>query len=358
MKRVVLGAVLFSMMGWAQERPQLVGLSHIAVRVHDLDAARKFYGGLLGYQEAFTVRKDHTAVVQGGLPQSQVSAVFFKVNNRQFIVVMPESTPTEPRFVDYAIETPDAEAMRLYMRSLGYQVPDAVRKNATNDLSFSGKDPEGTAFEIVQYTPASLSIQTVGRFMNDDRVSLRILHVGLQTTKKETADFYLKAFSLREFWRADPTMVAGHAPGQAPPPAKKKALPQNGPLMASLSNLKLPESDDYLEWSLSHPNPNAPAGGNAGKKGGRGPASPALPGSNPGGHIALVVPDMARAVAFIKSKPAWKDYARADQTEAHVGINHKWQGNLYDADGTRTECMEADTADGFPSPMSKAPYYQ
>jgi hypothetical protein len=41
-----------------------------------------------------------------------------------------------------------------------------------------------------------------------------------------------------------------------------------------------------------------------------------------------------------------------------VGVNHKWQGNFFDADGTRSEFMEADTADGLPSPMSHAPYYQ
>ena len=77
-----------------------------------------------------------------------------------------------------------------------------------------------------------------------------------------------------------------------------------------------------------------------------------------GGHIALIVPDMAKAVAFVKARPAWKDYARAAQQESHVGINHKWQGNFFDPDGTRTEFMEADTADGLPMPMSSAPYYQ
>ena len=91
MKRFVLAAMLAATLSWGQQRPRLVGLSHIAVRVHDLDTARKFYTGLLGYQEAFTVLKDHTAVVKGGLAQSQAGAVFFKVNNRQYIVVVPES---------------------------------------------------------------------------------------------------------------------------------------------------------------------------------------------------------------------------------------------------------------------------
>ncbi|HLH39875.1 MAG TPA: VOC family protein [Bryobacteraceae bacterium] len=332
MKQILVSALLWCLAASAQQRPRLVGISHIAVRVKDLNAARHFYGDLLGYQEAFTVRKDHTAVIEGGLPQDQVNAVFFKVNNRQYIVVMPETSPDQPRYVDAAIETDDVEAMRLYLRSIGYAAPDKVERTPTHDLAFHIKDPDGNSYEIMQYTPESLSVRTVGKFLGDQRASHRILHVGISITKQETADFYLKGFSLREFWRADPSMSQlGTKTKKAPPP---------GPLYANLSNLKLPEGDDYIEWSLSH-------GQSANKKG---PASG-------GGHIALLVDDMAKAVEFVKAKPAWKDYARAAQQEAHTGVNHKWQGNFFDPDGTRSEFMEPDTADGLPSPMSHAPYY-
>jgi lactoylglutathione lyase len=336
MKKLVFAAMLLTALGWAEQRPRLVGLSHIAVRVKNLNAARHFYGDLLGYQEAFTVRKDHTAVVSGGLAQDQVSAVFFKVNNRQYIVVMPETSPEQPRYVDSAIETDDAEGMRTFLKSVGYAVPDKVEKTPTFDLAFNVKDPDGNSYEIMQYTPESLSVQTFGKFLSDDRASRRILHVGISISKQETADFYLKAFSLREFWRADPTMTA---------PGRPRPTPASGPVLASLSNLKLPEADDYIEWSLVHARPSAAGSGAAGTGVG-------------GGHIALLVPDMAKAVVFVKAKPAWKDYARAAQQESHVGINHKWQGNFFDPDGTRAEFMEADTADGLPSPMSHSAYYQ
>lgn len=345
MKKVILIGMFLTAIGWAQQRPRLVGLSHIAVRVKDLNAARHFYGDLLGYQEAFTIRKDHTAIVGGGLSQDQAMAVFFKVNNRQYIVVMPATSPDEPRYVGAAIETDNAEQMRVYLKSLGYAVPDKVDKTPTFDLAFQIKDPDGNSYEIMQYTPESLSVQTIGKFLGDDRASARILHVGISITKQESADFYLKAFSLREFWRADPTMTA---------PGRPRPAPVSGPVLANLSNLKLPEADDYIEWSLQHARPaGAPPANNA-NAGGRGAVAPVLGG----GHIALIVPDMAKAVEFVKAKSAWKDYARAAQQESHVGVNHKWQGNFFDPDGTRSEFMEADTADGLPSPMSRAPYYQ
>jgi catechol 2,3-dioxygenase-like lactoylglutathione lyase family enzyme len=338
MKKILLAVILVTSfvtsIGWGQQRPRLVGISHIAVRVKNLNAARHFYGDLFGYQEAFTIRKDKTAVVQGGLPQDQVSAVFFKVNNRQYIEVIPETSADQPRYVNAAIETDNAEGMRLYLRSIGFSVPDKLEHTPTHDLVFNIKDPDGNAYQILQYTPESLSVQTVGKFLGDERASTRILHVGITIRDQQTADFYLKGFSLREFWRADPSMSALGA-------TTKKAAPP-GPLYASLSNLKLPEGDDYIEWSLNHGQ-----SGNA-KKGGEGPG---------GGHIALLVDNMAKAVALVKARPAWRDYSRAAQQEAHTGVNHKWQGNFFDPDGTRSEFMEPDTADGFPSPMSHAPYY-
>src|SRR5215469_7155559 len=83
MRRALLCTLLLGLCAVAEPRPRLLGLAHITVRVADLNAARRFYGDLLGYQEAFTIRQDRSAIVGGGLPQDQVAAVFFKINNRQ-----------------------------------------------------------------------------------------------------------------------------------------------------------------------------------------------------------------------------------------------------------------------------------
>ncbi|MES1261911.1 MAG: VOC family protein, partial [Acidobacteriota bacterium] len=257
------------------KRPRLIGISQIVVRAHDLDASRHFYGDLLGFQEAITVLKDHTAVPKGGLPANQVSSVYFKVNNRQYIVVMPEASADDARFVRYAVETDDADAMRLYLKSLGYAVPAKATKTPTGDLAFQTADPDGTGIEVMQYTPASLSVQNVGKYLSDNRLSDRIIHCGFSIAKPETTKFYLDGFAVREFWRADPTM-------KAPGAAASTQNPAPGPLLASLSNLKLAESDDYIEWSISRSGPTSKVG-----------------------HIALATPDMTRTLAAVSARPAF-----------------------------------------------------
>ena len=281
------------------KRPRIVGLPYVAVRVHDLDASRQFYSGLLGFQEAYSIDR----------------AVFFKVNDRQYIVLVTESKPEDQRFVRYGLETDDAEALRLYLKSKGYQVPESpARKGPTHDLFFLMSDPDDNALEVLQYAPDGLSVQGVGKHLSDERVSRRLLHVGLPVSKPETAKFYIDTLGFREFWRAN--------------------SPTGDARLATLSNLKVPAGDDYIEWHLSRRSLQ-PFGERKGPY-----------------HIALEVPDMAKAIAMIKAKPAFQDYKR--DVESHIGQNHRYQGNFYDPDGTRVELMEDHTADGLPSPMSAA----
>jgi catechol-2,3-dioxygenase len=58
-----------------QRSPRLVGISHVVVRVKDLNPLRQFYGAVLAFQEASTIRKDGKAVAGGGLAQDQVRSV-------------------------------------------------------------------------------------------------------------------------------------------------------------------------------------------------------------------------------------------------------------------------------------------
>jgi lactoylglutathione lyase len=314
---ILSGTILLTFLAGAPEarRPRIIGLTLIAVRVHDLSASRHFYGDLLGYQEAFSLDRNHAPLNKTGLPQDQAAAIFYKVNDRQYIVLVPESKPEDQRFVTYALETDNAEALRLYLKSQGYSVPERpVANTPTNDLSFSMADPDGNAFVVMQYTPESLSVRGVGKYLSDERVSRRLLHLGLPVSKPETAKLYIETLGFREFWRAN--------------------SPTGDATMATLSNLKVPNGDDYIEWHLSRR--PLPAFGER-----KGPY-----------HIALEVPDMAKAIVMIKAKPTFRDYKR--EVESHIGQNHRYQGNFYDPDGTRVELMEDHTADGLPSPMSAA----
>ena len=134
---------------------------------------------------------------------------------------MPETAPDQPRYVDAAVETDNAEAMRVYLKSLGYAVPDKVRKTPTYDLAFHMKDPDGNAHEIMQYTPESLSVQSYSRsYLNDDRPSTRILHVG--DLDHQTGDHGLLSEGISRCVSFGVLIPRWSAHGQRRPASKKK----------------------------------------------------------------------------------------------------------------------------------------
>ncbi len=288
----------------AQEapRPRIVGMPHVAFKVHDIEASRHFYKDFLGYSEPFSINADGKLVM-----------TFIKINDRQYVELAPEASPQDSRFTHLALETDDAEALRQYMKSKGYKVPEKpASRGRIRNIATGLTDPDGNHIDVTQYTPEGESVKHVGQDMSDKRISTRMLHVGFYVSKPETARFYIDALGFREFWR-------GSADGKA----------------ASYSNLMVPEGSDYVEFILGPP------------------PTPARYGTIY--HIALEVPDMDAAVAKLNANPARKDYKK--EISAKAGKNHKRQCNLFDPDGMRVELMEDHTVDGMPSPMTTLPTF-
>lgn len=301
MKFIVLLLAAAGLQGQDVVRPRIVGVPHAAFRVHDIEASRHFYKDFLGYAEPFSIQADGKLVM-----------TFIKINDRQYIELSPEAKPDEPRFIHLALETDDAEALRLYAKSKGYKASDKpASKGRIRNTGTGLEDPDGNRIDVTQYEPDGESMKDVGKDMPDSRISTRMLHVGFYVSKPETAKFYIDVLGFREFWR-------GSADG-----AK-----------ASYSNLMVPEGSEYVEFLF---------------------APPTATTIGTTYHVALEVPDMDKAIAKLNANPARKDYKRP--IEVKTGKNHKRQCNLFDPDGTRVELMEDHTVDGMPSPMSKLPMF-
>ncbi len=284
------------------QRPRITGVAHIALYVHDIHKARWFYKDLLGYGEPFLLNQ----------PDGKLALTFIKVNERQYIELFPEVEPGTDRLNHISIETDDAEAMRRYLASRGVKVPERVPKGRIGNSNFNVKDPDGHTVEIVQYEPDGWSMREKGKYMDDGRVSRRIMHLGILVGALEPAmQFYRDTLGFRETWRGS----------------------RDGKVLDWV-NLQAPDGDDYIEFMLYKTLPAPTARGTA-------------------HHIALEVPDMAKAVAHLEARPARREYTRP--LEVRVGTNRKRQLNLYDPDGTRVELMEPHTVDGTPTPPATAP---
>src|SRR5215469_10160053 len=115
------------------ERPRITGIANIAVKVDNLEEARKFYSGVVGMAEAFATRDP---AVSGEL-------ACFKVNDHQFVEVSPTlKTEDEDRLIRIGFETTDARKLRDYLAAKGVAVPSKVDKDANGNRSLVVKEPD------------------------------------------------------------------------------------------------------------------------------------------------------------------------------------------------------------------------
>lgn len=265
------------------ERPPIVGVAHIGLKTSNLDAARRFYGHDLGYQEPFTLDK----------PSGGLMLTYFKVNDHQYIEVFPDlKSPTEDRLSHIAFETTNARRLRDYLETNGVKVPATLKPGLDGNLSFMIKDPDGHNVEFVQYMPGSLHTRNFGKFLPDTRVSKRIIHVGITVENQAAADhLYHDILGFHSIWHG------GHTDNTT-----------------DWVDMQVPDGTDWLEYMLNVHNP-----------------SPRTLGVMH--HLALGVPNIQDAYKEVTAR----GYKAAPPK---IGRDGKWQCNLYDPDGTRAELME------------------
>ncbi|MEP6642911.1 MAG: VOC family protein [Acidobacteriaceae bacterium] len=268
-------------------RPPIVGVAHIGLRTDNLPAARKFYTGILGFAEPFSL--DHPVAEGGGL-----MLTYFKVNDHQYVEVFPElKNPKQDRLSHISFETLDAEQLRAYLASRGVKVPDKLEPMLDGNLGFDVTDPDGHDVEFVQFRADSLQLKNFGKFLPDARVSRRIIHVGVVVKDRAAADhFYKDILGFKEFWHGG---------------MKDKST--------DWVDMRVPDGTDWLEYMMNVHNPTPRDLGVM-------------------HHFALGVNDVRASHAQLLTR------GLISKEKPQIGRDGKWQFNLYDPNFTRVELME------------------
>lgn len=261
----------------------LAGLAYVRYKVSDVEKARAFYTGILGYEAAF----ESPAVVS------------FRINEGQFVEIVPGLSPGEDERLDHvAFEATDLYALRVELNRRGVPVtmPQTTREG---NRALHLTDPDGHRIVFVQYMPGSLHRKAAGQALSARRISTHLLHTGVSVAHEAHGlAFWRDKMGFTEIWRGGPE-------GQP----------------VRYINLKTPgRRGDYIELML-HDQP---------------PTRRQLGSMH---HICLEVPAIEPARAEVLQRGA------PQTTEARIGRNRRWQLNLFDPDGTRTELMEPKTID-------------
>lgn len=283
-------------------RPLITGVANVAFFTKDMESSRQFFKEYLGFAEPFSL------IDKKG---KEISHTFIKINDRQYVELLPEQHQGGNRMYHFSIETNDVEGMRKYLESKGVKVPKKTRTRRTGNSTFYITDPNGTTFEFIQYNPHSMSDKNRGKDMPNTRISTHMTHVGFMVSNLNKAlSFYRDILGFKEIWRGSKD--------------NKKV---------TWVNLQVPDGNNYIELVMYDKEPTEAKMGSM-------------------NHICLEVKDVSKAATTLANRTLPKECKKT--TMIRTGIDKKRQINCFDLNGTRVEIMEEKTVDGKPAPSFKA----
>jgi catechol 2,3-dioxygenase-like lactoylglutathione lyase family enzyme len=284
---VCVGAALL-LMGTAgaqrgPKRPPITGVASFAVDVADLAAARTFYSGVLGLDEAFTIKN----------PRGGTDLTTFKINDGQYVYVAPDlKDPDASRLLFVGFETTDAKGLRTYLASKGVEVPASVGNDREGNLSLFVKDPEGNTVQFIQYRSSSVQGRSRGKFLSARRLSDHALHVGYRIKDPDKLDgFYKDILGYRLIWKGG---------------SRDDRF--------DWISMAVPEGNQWIEYMVNTGTPSVRQLGVL-------------------NHLALGTIDIQGAHRQIV------DRGYTDKADPSIGRDGRWLMHLYDKDLTRTEFM-------------------
>ncbi len=269
-------------------RPQITGISHLAIYTSDAPATDHYYTVIVGAAK---------------LPDPEnPRGVRYAVSPTQFIEVLPLPAAPLPaagsvnRLDHSAWNTTSADGMRKYLAAKGWNVPAQLQHGADGSRWFEVLDPEGNQVQFVQPPAHPRPIDA------PNAIGHHIIHIGFLVHSRDHEDtFYRALLGFRPYW------WGGSHPGHI-----------------DWVSQQVPDGHDWLEYML-----------------GAGPGT-GIPADMTQSRLGVMdhfsigeasVPDAYKILQAGNRLTSRHDPA------PKIGLDGKYQFNLEDPDGIRLELM-------------------
>ena len=265
----------------APVRPKITGLSHLAVYASDPAAADHHYREILGAAK---------------LPDPEnPKGVRYAFSPTQFIEVLPLPAGAGIVRLDHsAWITASADGMRKYLAAKGWKTPANVDKGSDGSRWFTVLDPEGNKVEFVQ-TPAHPVAVNAPKVIGH-----HMIHVGYIVHDRAAEDkFFKDLLGFRAYWWGG----------------------RNGKL--EWVSQQCPDGHDWMEYMMTR--------GTSG-----------IPPDMTQRELGVMDHYSLGEVSVPETYKVLEAEHRLDgkhDTAPKIGLDGKYQFNMYDPDGIRTEIM-------------------
>ncbi len=265
-------------------RPPITGIAKVSVYASDLNKSKQFYQNFLGFPQI--------ASAPGSAPLE------FRVSSKQSIEVEPAPKGTTDFLAYIAFATSNIESMQRYLISQKVPVEGQIQSLPDGTQLLWVKDPEGHRIQFVQLPTHGhlLPVSSAASKNAPQPISQIILHAGFVVQDRAAEDrFFRDILGFVEGWQGG-----------------------RGNRLEWI-DMRVPDGTEWLEYMMHDP------------------AAKTAPDSGVVNHFALGVPDIHLAAQMLQRRH-WDSSTPYEDPE--IGLDGKWQLNLYDPNGTRAELME------------------
>ncbi|HVU45070.1 MAG TPA: VOC family protein [Terracidiphilus sp.] len=277
---LVLAALAVTAAG--QARPKITGISHLAVYTSDAAATEHYYTAIVG-------------AVKASDPENP-QGVCYMLSATQYIEVLPLPADAGINRLDHtAWNVDNAEGMRKYLAAKGWKAPAHVQKGSDGSRWFTVFDPEGNKVEFREPT------KHPGKIVVPDAIGHHIIHVGYMVHDRAKEDtFFRDLLGFRPYWYG--------------------GMQDN---KLDWVSQQVPDGHDWLEYMMT-------------------PGGPGIPADMTQQHLGVMD---HLSIGVVSVPDAYKVLQAGDRlTGRHdqapkIGKDGKYQFNMYDPDGIRTEVM-------------------
>ncbi len=265
-------------------RPEITGISHLAVYTSNAAATEHYYRDIIG-------------AAKESDPENP-AGVRYALSATQFVEVLPLPAGAGINRLDHtAWNVTSAEGMRKYLAAKGWKTPAAVTKGSDGSQWFEVQDPEMNKVEFVQPSAHAKAPNA------PNAIGTHIIHVGFMVHSRAAEDtFYRDLLGFKPYW------FGGMQEGKL-----------------DWVSQQVPNGHDWLEYMLT----SGPSGSGI-------PANMTLHALGVLDHLSIGVVSVPDAY---KKLEAENRLTGVHDKEPKIGKDGKWQFNLYDPDEIRLELM-------------------
>jgi len=137
-------------------------ITHIAIKVTDIDATLDFYVGKLGFQEMFRLERE-----------GKLWIIYLRLSDTQYLEIFPggegEGVPGAERtgYNHMCLEVPDIHGAARELEAAGVPLTRPVVEGADGNWQAWIADPDGHRIELMEMSPDCFQAKAIARLMGE-----------------------------------------------------------------------------------------------------------------------------------------------------------------------------------------------